>query len=978
MELKDYLKSATQGRRILIVSDAARGQALIRGYEKKTGIMVRNINCMTINMIVDVMYNYMLSEAGYDEERRFLDNMEAVMLFKDVLIKNIGRLKYFNDEKMMNPATVREVFNKAMLVRANRWNGKEENGNARISDLKLLIAEYENKLEIEKLLDRITKEELVLKYISSLSERKSELENIFFAEISYLAEDIKTFSRLESDILESVINSYEPAVFAFEEDLRRDTFSGCRGKAEFYRGYGSFNEASFAANDIFEKGYPFGNVLVLYSSDEQLPSISAALRGNGIPMKLVSSYSAKENAYVSLSKRIINWALADYSEKKLDAILSSPVIYIEETDQNGDKKNLLSGQDYFAHVADANNRREDSFVLGWGYERNIEFVEHELNIADTDSRKKILEMHRTLLEVFGDNGKAYDEKNPVCPSALFEKLKRFIEKYTVRGKEYAIGVDALSKISSALSFEKRKLALREALTLIVEFLDGITMSDEADNSSVTVRSMRDWSVPERPNVYMIGLALKDMQGNTTESPVLSDDEMEKFLAKGYVPTVKNEAERREMNMRYTVSLFSGESIVFGYSDYDTVNFVENNASTFFREALNKLSDKEIKDLPEFVYGNPAGGSGNVSATQWNNKPSYDVRLKTSSSSLEVLLDCPKKYAFEKMMYIPDNEFTECDFGHWLDARLRGTFFHEIAEKYCNSKLVLPATEKYGESLDENFIKQLAENIENKLLNEAPCAIRRLADKETADITKDAIRYLQKLLDELNESESWRVLEAEKSFAEAAYPVTGFDSTKYDFEFRGSIDRIDYRVDKVCKKCFIRIIDYKTGKKEKKENGDALGKLIQYAVYEKALMETGKTDDGNGVQIDLIEYVKNKVAELEQDDSVKDYTYEFDCFRYDFPMEKNDEEPITIPKDNLEGTNIIRLKSILAILGHKQMYPDHKEFRDILEELSNDYPADGAAIKNLKLAVEQGYKAEIDNCDYCTYKYLCINRKAGEI
>ena len=103
---------------------------------------------------------------------------------------------------------------------------------------------------------------------------------------------------MESDILEAVINTDEPAVLAFEEDLRRDTFSGCRGKAEFYRGYGSFNEASFAANDIFEKGYPFGNVLVLYSSDEQLPSISAALRGNGIPMKLVSSYSAKGNAFI--------------------------------------------------------------------------------------------------------------------------------------------------------------------------------------------------------------------------------------------------------------------------------------------------------------------------------------------------------------------------------------------------------------------------------------------------------------------------------------------------------------------------------------------------------------------------------------------------------------------------------------------------------------------------------------------------------
>ncbi len=48
MLLKDYLDITTHGRRILIVSDLARGQALIRMHEEKTGVMVRNVTCMTI------------------------------------------------------------------------------------------------------------------------------------------------------------------------------------------------------------------------------------------------------------------------------------------------------------------------------------------------------------------------------------------------------------------------------------------------------------------------------------------------------------------------------------------------------------------------------------------------------------------------------------------------------------------------------------------------------------------------------------------------------------------------------------------------------------------------------------------------------------------------------------------------------------------------------------------------------------------
>ena len=164
MLFNDYMNRETQERRILIVSDAARGQALVREYEKKTGIMAQNVNCMTVKMLADVVYNFMLSESGYEDGFRILDDTEATMLFKDVLINTIGRLKYFKEEKMMDLATVCEVFNKAMLVRTNGWNGKEVS-NARISDLKLLIEEYKKKLEAEKLLDQIAKERAVLSYI---------------------------------------------------------------------------------------------------------------------------------------------------------------------------------------------------------------------------------------------------------------------------------------------------------------------------------------------------------------------------------------------------------------------------------------------------------------------------------------------------------------------------------------------------------------------------------------------------------------------------------------------------------------------------------------------------------------------------------------------------------------------------------------------------------------------------------------------
>ena len=96
MLLKDYLDITTHGGRILIVSDLARGQALIRMHEKKTGVMVRNVTCMTIAQMSDVLYRYILAAEGYNEEYDFLDSTEAMMLFRGVLFKNIKSLHYFN------------------------------------------------------------------------------------------------------------------------------------------------------------------------------------------------------------------------------------------------------------------------------------------------------------------------------------------------------------------------------------------------------------------------------------------------------------------------------------------------------------------------------------------------------------------------------------------------------------------------------------------------------------------------------------------------------------------------------------------------------------------------------------------------------------------------------------------------------------------------------------------------------------------
>ena len=985
--LNDYLSDKTNSRRILIVSDLHKGQALIRRYEADTARMVRNVTCMTLSQIADKLLLWMQAENGCEKVYTCLDANESTMLFRSLLLKNIKSLRYFNVEEMLDIATSKEIFAKANLARSNGWTGKETGkANDRIADLKYLISEYEQHLSANNMLDLVAIYKLVLSSLKEGPNAEEEIQLLFGAEISYLAEETDTWSVLEKELLLTIQGGKDHCVSFCGRELLNKELTRIKDTAELFKGYGSFNEAYYVANDILKRNLPFGNVTVLFSSASQIPAITAALRGNGIPMNILSAYPARDNAYVALAKRILKWAENDFEEKYLEAILRSSVIYIEANDETGEKRNALGGEKYFDYIISAQKRRENAFILGYGYRRNLEFIKHER--ALTVHEEALLDMHASLLHIFGEDESQYDEKYKIQPSDIYKKLVSFIEDYTLRSEEYGAGMGVLRSLTETINLEERFLSLDENIRFIEELLTESRISDQESNQAISVQNLGDWTVLERQYVYVIGLALKDMQGNNTQSPVMFDEEITEFLGDGYKPTIRNETERREKNLYRTIWTFQGKHIVFGYSSYDTVGFYDNNPSVFFRELMN-LKGIGTKSLPEFVYGNPVSDTGSSDALIFKDQDEYTVRLKTSNSSMEVLLDCPKKYAYSKLLNIPEGSFVEKDFGQWLDAAARGNFFHELAEHYVKTKFIRPSSENYETEIDEGLLRHIAKEIETRYLLIYPAAFEKLADRETEDMIKDAAAYLQRLHDDYrNDSEHpglfWRGLAAEQKFTDATYPVDGLDGTHYEFLFTGFIDRIDYLADPSVKKVYLRIIDYKTGHKKNKQKAQELGKLVQHAVYEKALMETGKVLSSDSEEMDLLAYVKSEVCSLEADKSMMSWEYEFAGFDYVFPMEKSDMSPIIIYPDSLENLNLDRLKAILTIIHDEKMYPDHRELCDLLNTLADRYPEDDSGLLELQevMAPEKNGERklsedETSNCRYCPYNYLCKHEKAGD-
>lgn len=958
MLLRDYLTDGSHERKMLIVSGMKDENETKQYFEQVAGNKTTvNVRYITLAQIAEEIRLYDQSAHGFTDSEEVLDDLAAKVLFRDVLLENINHLKYFNEEKMMDLTTAGEIYRMMCLIRTNGLKSGVSPID-RINDLIVLKDKYEAALAGREKLDTVMLLQRAEQIINGWSDKDAELRRVFGAKISYLSEDAEEFSGFEQSLIQLLGAS---KVSMYENDPDIDDIRVSKDKVTFYKGYGSYNEACCVADDILSKPRHFGTTILLYTSDRQLPEIKSALNGHGIPMCIVSEHPVSDDPYLSLARRILAWADDDFSEKTLEKILSSQVISVKAEDKKDNKeKNVLSGQHYFDHVLNARNRRENAFELGWGYERNVDFIQHEkkhkkehekeIAAAKNDDygqfTEKTLDMHEKLLGIFGDGNSAFDE---VKPEVIFAGICDFIKAYTAGSAQRAVALDVLNGLRSAVSAEDRELELSEAVRFIDDIIDEVRTSDPVSKSAVMVRKLTGRFVLNRQAVYVTGLSLADMQGNRMESPALSDSEMEMYLDKGYIPTLSAESERREKDLYRTLATFAGNSLTLGYSSYDTSRFFEQGPSDFYRQMMDHFGVR-ADDVTEFVYGNPDSGM------------TEDKKLPEAISvtTLESLIDCPKKYAYSRMLYIPEEEFCEKDYSRWLDAAHRGTFFHELAQQYVEKRMIKPCKVPY-DNIDKDEIEAIASDIEKSMLQEVPCAVRQVADDETNDIADHAFSYFDDLQHALNTS-GRRILATEYPFDKIQYDITGYNKNTYTFQLRGIIDRIDYQIDSNAKRVIIFLLDYKTGKKDNKETEHELGKILQYFLYEKGI------EDSNG---NVSDEIKDKVAALEENPNVKNYAFEVARFEYVFPF-----DTYYVPFSPA-GHDIseMRLKCVLDYIKDKKAFPDRMELFEAVRA-SGDAAGLREAMENAK---HDGinYK-EITGCRYCAYQDLCENKKSGVI
>ncbi len=996
MNLKEYLYQDTNEKRILIVNDVSRANTLLRYYEKNNSV-VSNVTCRTLNDVVQEIFIAAVVEKD-EMDLEWINQDSAEILFRRIVLDlSQKQTKFFTNKNILNRATVNEILENVNLIRSNGL--KKEVEGTRLLDLVLFQNEFEKALKNERKVDDILAYQYVLDY---LSENHS-FSQILHAKISVLKEDTEQMSGLEKCLIEALVKQ-EVVFFDNEPDLMSVIHQNVKNSASFFEAYGSYNEANFVAYDILKKEHSFGETTVYYTSDLQIPFLKAALEGNGIESSFVSSYPIAENQYIQVISDLIAWMEDDYSQKMLMELLSNSVIQsvYEAEDENKklQKRNAFAGENSLKLINQANaGIHEDSFVLGWGYERNCElvrFYENHLQYLSEQEQKKVnawISFYYAILDIFG-NGK--EEKTTVSTRSLLISMIQVLKKYTKKSKEQTIAVHALQELIDSLAQENTTLSLKDACLEVKTLIDSCTTSDTERSNAVRVQKLNDWKVLDRPYVYFTGMSLSELQPSVTESSILLDSEMEEYLEIGYVPTARNRMEQPLKIITRTLSTLQEGTITFGYSSYDTVAFCQQNPSSIYNEIINAYDNKEIQSFEYGINELPViPKHAQAFSSKTFTRRSNGEMIVGSPTRIESLLACPRSFALQRVHYIPQDNEVEKDTQNWLDSAHFGTFFHNVSEKYVKAQWIGKKLEDFSETVDNELLDQLIEEEKEIMLKQYPFFSMNVVNNHVEKIREYLFAYFEQLHQEFSDRESenygWKPLVVEQEYENAKYIIPAKDDESIGnciedrtILYKGFIDRVDYRMDSDTKEIQLRVIDYKTGKKESKVKSYHCGHLIQPLLYENALMSEP-----------LHSSMLDEIKKYESDTNIEDYEVTFKEFRYDFPKQildnresgKNESSYFSISAFHSSLPEVYRLYLIAQELYEKGRYMTKEELvQKVLEDtFETDFSmspdeihvsAQTELLRGIYNEITLTIKdEELKDCDYCSFRQFC--HKDGE-
>lgn len=355
---------------------------------------------------------------------------------------------------------------------------------------------------------------------------------------------------------------------------------------------------------------------------------------------------------------------------------------------------------------------------------------------------------------------------------------------------------------------------------------------------------------------------------------------------------------------------------------------------------------------------------------------YGKSIPMTQSKLELFAKCPMNYFCSYNVGLKDNERAE------FDARNIGNFLHAVLENFFRKlKTMGKSIATISEDEKLSLIRSVADDYISKCFEGIPKTSMRL--KNTVDklcaYTKPII---DNLCDEFSDCEyepTFFELEIDGKRPDKPSPVVFNTDTGKSIYITGKIDRVDTLVKE--DKIYVRVVDYKSGKKVFSPSDIERGMNLQMFLYLKSVVDTDKDDFKKAIDSDTTKelvpagvlYVKTSVDDVKaQHNTPSDVFDAAKDTRQRLGMVLDD-------SDSLAAMNVnyipIRFKKDGDVDSRtkKYLYTESgwdrisKAIEDSVKNICNRMIS--GSIDALPLSKNNG---KSDVCEYCKFKAICRN------
>lgn len=578
------------------------------------------------------------------------------------------------------------------------------------------------------------------------------------------------------------VPSAEPAVSApalFLPQTERAPSAALR----FVQGYGRENEALYPFYDLLERQIPFGQAAILWAGSGDPALLRDQAARLEVPLTLDGGVPLGDGPLLSLLRRLAAWYDGGCPVEGLPDLMACGLV----PPQGPGLLRFLRKN----HV-------------GYQLPRYFDCLTRAGEALAPDGSEAEL---RTALErwtgFFQEIEGLFDRSTGAGDGLA--RLKSFLLEYYVkfgpelRAPEYAALISALEGML-ALSPDGPFRVLLPAL------LDGAARtpcrSAPPRDGAVHAAPLSRGVFLDRPYTYILGLERDALTAPGRESPLLRNEERR---ALG-LPLSGAGAELPLYHLGTVLAAARGE-VTLSYSCFDTEKLLATPPSPVYERLRNGAPPAlfgyrrpvSLTGADLWLEGGarpaPSPGAGTADREELT-----DFRF--SASSLELAMECPRRFYFQYLLGVPQEEKTELTGRTWLPANAFGSLVHETLEDYF-SQLIRTKT-------PPDFAPLWSARLET-YRRLWPCANPALEEREARraeDTVKSALRHFEKA------QTGSTPLAAELTFGRETETPQPFGMPEdfnlrldrdLSFRFTGSVDRLDR-----LPSGGLRVLDYKTG------------------------------------------------------------------------------------------------------------------------------------------------------------------------